>query len=69
MADSGRRHQDGAAGDSEHEPLEAPLERARRIMAGMARSEKDARWLGIRMENFTKLQGRQISEPREFWLE
>lgn len=35
------------------------------FMARMARSEKDARWLGIRMENFVRLQGRQTSEPGE----
>ena len=32
----------------------SPLDRAKQIVTGMARSEKDAYWLGLRMENFLK---------------
>ncbi len=32
----------------------SPLERAKQIAAGMARSSKDAYWLGVRMENFLR---------------
>lgn len=29
-----------------------PLERAKQILVGMVRSEKEQRWIGVRMENF-----------------
>ena len=32
----------------------SPLDRAKQIVTGMARSDKDAYWLGLRMENFLR---------------
>ena len=37
----------------------SPLERAKEIVAGMVRREKDAYWLGVRMDNFLR-----VYEPR-----
>ena len=38
----------------------SPLERAKQVVAGMARTEKDAYWLGVRMENFLRVYERRI---------
>ena len=40
--------------------LTSPLQRAKQIVAGMARSEKDAHWLGMRMENFLRVYEHRI---------
>ncbi len=40
--------------------LDSPLQRAKQIVAGMARSEKDAHWLGLRMENFLRVYEHRI---------
>ncbi len=33
----------------------SPLQRAKEIVVGMVRNEKDAYWLGVRMENFLRV--------------
>ncbi len=38
----------------------SPLQRAKEIVVGMVRNEKDAYWLGIRMENFLRVYEPQI---------
>ena len=38
----------------------SPLERAKQIMAGMVRSEKEQHWIGMRMENFQRAYERRI---------
>lgn len=58
MAEQNARNQ---AGSLTHErAVGSPLERAKQIVAGMAKSEKDAYWLGVRMENFLRLHARRI---------
>ena len=39
---------------------QSPLERAKQIMSGMERSEKERRWLGMRMENFQRAFDRRL---------
>ena len=39
---------------------QSPLERAKQIMSGMVRSEKEQRWLGMRMENFQRAFERRL---------
>ena len=36
-------------------PRVSPLQRAKEIVVGMVRNEKDAYWLGVRMENFLRV--------------
>ena len=50
----------GAAGPTVNMIAPSPLERAKQVVAGMARSEKDAYWLGARMENFLRVYERRI---------
>ncbi len=38
----------------------SPLERARQIVSGMVRNEKEFRWLGVRMENFLRVHERRM---------
>lgn len=38
----------------------SPVDRAKQIVAGMARSEKDAHWLGVRMDNFLRAYEQRI---------
>ena len=38
----------------------SPLQRAKEIVVGMVRNEKDAYWLGVRMENFLRVYESQI---------
>lgn len=47
-------------GGSEGGNTMSPLERAKQIAAGMARSEKDAHWLGVRMENFSRGRAQRV---------
>lgn len=37
-----------------------PLERAKQIVSGMVRNEKELRWLGVRMENFLRVHERRM---------
>lgn len=49
-----------ADSDVSQRPKLSPLERAKQIVAGMVRTEKEARWLGLRMENFWKAHSRRM---------
>lgn len=62
MASSERSERQAVASEPRREV--SPLERAKQIAASMSRSEKDARWLGVRMENFLRRYEARVERVR-----
>ncbi len=57
---AGMANQEGPAGGPTREAPLSPLETAKEIAATMCRQEKEAHWLGVRMENFVRAHQRRI---------
>ena len=57
---AGMAIQEGPAGGPTRETPRSPLETAKEIAATMCRQEKEAHWLGVRMENFLRAHERRI---------
>ena len=57
---AGMAIQEGPAGGPTRETPRSPLETAIEIAATMCRQEKEAHWLGVRMENFLRAHERRI---------
>lgn len=45
------------------ETRKSPLESAKQIAATMCRQPKEAKWLGVRMENFYRAYHKKIADP------
>ena len=45
-----------------------PLEKAKSVAISQARSDKDAHWLGVRMENFSRALGQRIADATPQWV-